>query len=157
MTEKGLTALIEMAIGREEEAYDFYMDLAEKLTDPAMKDTVLFIAREEMKHKAFLENYRKKVSQPGPDTFRMAEVTYYSIAEHEAEPAIEENLTRENVFLIAAHRELRSHNFYRALADAHPDGEAKQMLLKMANEELKHKEKMEYLYTNAAFPQTSGG
>jgi hypothetical protein len=27
----------------------------------------------------------------------------------------------------------------------------------MANEELKHKEKMEYLYTNTAFPQTAGG
>jgi hypothetical protein len=27
----------------------------------------------------------------------------------------------------------------------------------MANEELKHKEKMEYLYANTAFPQTAGG
>jgi rubrerythrin len=122
-----------------------------------MKDTVLFIAQEEKKHKAFLENYRKEVTDPGPKTFRITEVTYYKIAEHETEPTVEENMTRENVFLIAAHRELRSHNFYVALADAHPDGETKQMLLKMANEELKHKEKMEYLYTNAAFPQTSGG
>ena len=31
------------------------------------------------------------------------------------------------------------------------------MLQKMANEELKHKEKMEYLYSNTAFTQTSGG
>jgi len=27
----------------------------------------------------------------------------------------------------------------------------------MANEEMKHKEKMEYLYTNTAFAQTEGG
>jgi hypothetical protein len=27
----------------------------------------------------------------------------------------------------------------------------------MANEEMKHKEKVEYLYTNTAFPQTEGG
>jgi len=27
----------------------------------------------------------------------------------------------------------------------------------IANEELKHKEKMEYLYANTAFPQTAGG
>jgi hypothetical protein len=39
----------------------------------------------------------------------------------------------------------------------HGDGELKTVLLKMANEELKHKEKMEYLYANTAFPQTSGG
>jgi len=27
----------------------------------------------------------------------------------------------------------------------------------MANEEMKHKEKMEYLYSNTAFAQTAGG
>ena len=43
------------------------------------------------------------------------------------------------------------------LIDAAIDGKAKEMLLKMANEELKHKEKMEYLYANTAFPQTAGG
>jgi rubrerythrin len=157
MADKGLTQLIEMAIGREIEAYDFYMDIAGKLSEPTMKDTVLFIAGEEEKHRAFLENYLKEVAHPGTETFRMTEVTYYNIAEHETEPPVEEGMTRENVFLIAAHRELRSHNFYMALAGALPDGEPKQMLKKMANEELKHKEKMEYLYTNAAFPQTSGG
>ncbi len=31
------------------------------------------------------------------------------------------------------------------------------MLLKMADQEMKHKEKVEYLYSNTAFPQTSGG
>jgi rubrerythrin len=61
------------------------------------------------------------------------------------------------VYLVAAHRELQTYNFYKALADLHPDGEAKEMLLKMANQELKHKEKVEYLYANTAFPQTAGG
>ena len=44
-----------------------------------------------------------------------------------------------------------------ALADQHAAGEAREMLLQMANEELKHKEKVEYLYSNTAFPQTAGG
>jgi rubrerythrin len=39
----------------------------------------------------------------------------------------------------------------------HPQGEVREILLRMANEEMKHKEKVEYLYTNAAFPQTAGG
>ena len=47
--------------------------------------------------------------------------------------------------------------FYSELANMNADGELKTMLLKIANEELKHKEKMEYLYSNTAFPQTSGG
>ena len=156
MAEKNLTALIDMAIEREEEAYVFYMDLTQKTSDPAAKDAILFIADEEKKHKTFLENYRKE-AEGGSAALQLNEVTYYNIAEHEKEPEVSENMARENVFLLAAHRELRAHNFYRELADAHPDGEPKQMLLKMANEELKHKEKMEYLYTNTAFGQTSGG
>ena len=52
---------------------------------------------------------------------------------------------------------MRSHEFYTELAGLHGDGEVKDLLLKMANEELKHKEKMEYLYANTAFPQTDGG
>jgi hypothetical protein len=31
------------------------------------------------------------------------------------------------------------------------------MLYAFAGEELRHKEKVEYLYCNAAFPQTDGG
>jgi rubrerythrin len=132
------------------------MDLILKTSDRAAKDAIGFVADEEQKHKAFLENYRKEI-ESGGGSLRIQEVTFYKIAEHEKEPEVEENMARENVFLIAAHRELRSHNFYRELAEAHPDGEPKEMVLKMANEELKHKEKMEYLYTNTAFPQTSGG
>ena len=63
----------------------------------------------------------------------------------------------KDIYLIAAHRELNSYNFYKELAAIQPDGDVKEMLLKMANEELKHKEKVEYLYANTAFPQTEGG
>jgi rubrerythrin len=66
-------------------------------------------------------------------------------------------MSSAEVFLTAAHRELRSHRFYTELAGQHAAGEAREILLKMANEELRHKEKMEYLYANTAFPQTSGG
>ena len=62
-----------------------------------------------------------------------------------------------DVFLVAAHRELDSYNFYTGLAGLHPEGELKRIFLRIANEELKHKEKVEYLYANAAFPQTDGG
>lgn len=61
------------------------------------------------------------------------------------------------MYTVAAHRELNSCNFYTALAEIQPAGEVKNMLLRIASEELKHKEKVEYLYSNTAFPQTDGG
>jgi rubrerythrin len=81
----------------------------------------------------------------------------YNIVEHMEKPDIKKDIKSAEIYLIAANRELNAYNFYKGLADSHPAGDVKELLTKMANEELKHKEKMEYLYANTAFTQTAGG
>ena len=153
--QKTIADVIDLAIQREEEAYDFYMDIYGKVQDDSVRNTVEFIAGEEKKHKAFLVAYRD--GNYGSEALRMADVVDYKVAEYLEEPEISGESRSEDVYLIAAHRESRSYQFYTEIANMHAAGELKTMLSKMANEELKHKEKMEYLYANAAFPQTSGG
>lgn len=153
--DKRVSDIFEMAIKREEEAYDFYMDIHAEIADPSVKETLEFIAGEEKKHKAFLVNYRE--GNFGAKGLRMSDAVNYKIAEYLEEPEVDADMKPEDVYLVASHREQRSHLFYTELANLHADGEPREMLLKMANEELKHKEKMEYLYANTAFPQTSGG
>jgi rubrerythrin len=150
-----LLKLIDTAIQREEDAYAFYRRLQGKVQDPAVRETIDWIAGEEQKHKAFLVKYRS--GEFGAGGLRLSDVVYYKIAEHQEEPAVSEDMSSAQVYLVASHRELRSHQFYTALANQHAAGDAREILLQMANEELKHKEKMEYLYANTAFPQTSGG
>ena len=153
--EKTVGEILDMAIRREEVAYDFYMDIHGKIAEETARETVEFIAREEKKHKAFLVSYKE--GKFGADSLRMADVVEYRLAEYLEEPEISQGSSAEDVYLVAAHREARSHQFYSELAGMHTDSKLKGMLEKMANEELKHKEKMEYLYANTAFPQTSGG
>jgi len=153
--EKTIAEIIDTAIQREDAAYDFYMDIHHKVQDASVKETVAYIANEEIKHKEFLVGYR--AGNYGSNSLRMADVVDYKIAEYLEEPEIDSDSSREDVYLIASHREARSHLFYTELAGMHADSELKSMLMKMANEELKHKEKMEYLYSNTAFAQTSGG
>lgn len=155
MSDQRLMQLIDTAIKREEEAFDFYMGILGKINDGHVIETIEEIAEEEKKHKAFLVKYRDE--QWSPKNLKMSDVTYYKIAEYQEEPEIKSNMKSEDVYLAASHRELRSYNFYTELAGLHPDSEVKELLLKMANEELRHKEKMEYLYANTAFPQTDGG
>jgi rubrerythrin len=150
-----LRELIETAIQREEEAHAFYMQIVQKVSDAAVKETIEWIAGEEKKHKKFLEDYRD--GRYGDKPLRSPEVVYYKIAEHEEEPEVSGDMSSAEVFLVAAHREQRSNRFYSELADQHAEGDAKDILRRMAREELRHKEKMEYLYANTAFPQTSGG
>ena len=154
MDEKTISMIIDIAIEREERAYAFYRDLCGKVDDIAAQETLQFLSAEERKHKDFLEKYRQ--GKIGPEGLRMTDVVDYRIAEYLSEPDIQKNMDSKDVYLVAAHRELNSYNFYKSLADLHPDGSVKTILLRMANEEKKHKEKVEYLYSNTAFPQTDG-
>jgi rubrerythrin len=150
-----LCSLVDTAIAREEDAYRFYTELGERVSDPAAREAIRWVAGEEVRHKEFLVRYR--AGEFGAAALRLSEVVATRIAEHMAEPERAPQMSSAEVFLTAAHRELRSHRFYTELAGQHAAGEAREILLKMANEELRHKEKMEYLYVNTAFPQTSGG
>ena len=153
--ENKVSEILEIAIKREEDAYQFYMEMLGGASEPGVKHSLELMAKEEKKHKEFLEQYRDGSLKA--DALRSSDVVDYKVAEYLEEPELDASSKPEDVFLVAAHREQRAHQFYKAFAAAHPEGELKQLLLKMANEELRHKEKVEYLYTNTAFPQTSGG
>jgi rubrerythrin len=154
--EKKMTSdILQMAIAREQDAYFFYMDICDRVKDDGVKETLSWIADEEKKHRKFLVDYRN--GKFGNIGFRMSEVVEYKIAEHVEEPEILEEMDIVQAYLVASHRELTSYTFYTELAGITPEENIRSMLLSIANEELKHKEKMEYLYTNTAFPQTSGG
>jgi rubrerythrin len=155
MESQKVADVIETAIRREEEAYVFYMDIFSRVKDASVKETLHYIAAEEKKHREFLVRYRD--GGFGVHALRMNDVVDYKVAEHLQEPEIDKNLRSQDVYLIAAHREKRSYLFYMDLAGLHREGDLNEMLVKIASEELKHKEKMEYLYANTAFPQTDGG
>lgn len=150
-----LRSVVDLAITKEQEAFDFYMDLTKVVADKQARDALEYIAGEEKKHKEFLVGYRDKGT--GGAGLKTGTVVDYKIAEHLEAPEPKPGMEQKDVYLIAAHREKNAHEFYLSLAAVHADGEAKNILLKMAEEELKHKEKMEYFYTNAAFVQTDGG
>jgi rubrerythrin len=151
-----LGKIIEFAVEKEEAAQKFYLNLVERVSDASTQDSLKFLANEEAKHKEFLEKYLRGEIPEG--TLRLTEVVEYKILEHlEEEPVASETLSSEEAFLLAAKREQASYLFYGDLSRLHPDGPVKDLLAKMANEELRHKEKVEYLYANTAFPQTSGG
>lgn len=147
--------ILKLAINREQEAFFFYSDLLESATEEPVKQALQWMAEEELRHRRFLVRYRD--GQLGKDALDMRETVDYRIAEYLDAPEEEDIGDQKDVYLVAAHRELNSHQFYKELSGLHHAGELREVLLKMANEELKHKEKMEYLYANSAFPQTAGG
>ena len=155
MEDRKLVDYIDIAIKREIEAFDFYRGLIDRVEDQSARYALEQLAAEEKKHREFLEAY--KAGKLGDQALRLTQVIDYKIAEHLEKPDIKKSLESKDVYLVAAFREQNSYNFYAGLAAVHPEGGVKDILLRMANEELRHKEKVEYLYTNTAFPQTDGG
>ena len=150
-----LESLIALAIKNEEEAYESYMELHNLVEDKEAKDTLKFLAQEEKQHKAYLVKYRDGGFRGS--TLSMNAAVDYKIAQQEEKPEIGKDVRTREVYLIAANKELNAAQFYQDLAKMHPDGDVKDLLLGMAQQELRHKEKVEYLYSNTAFTQTAGG
>ena len=63
----------------------------------------------------------------------------------------------KDVFLLAANKEKSAHDLYTCLSEIHPNGQVKHLLEDLASQELEHKNRLENLYTEVAFPQTDGG
>jgi rubrerythrin len=143
-----LEAIIKSAITQEELSHDFYKRLSTVVTHPDTKNTLEYLAKEELEHKAFLEScFTPK------GCALVGEAHNVHLAEMLQAPAISANMSIKEALIIAAKREEGSYNFYQALAALQPPGEVRAFLEKMARMELKHKEQVEYLYDNAAFPE----
>lgn len=143
-----MEALIKIAIAQEELAHDFYRRMAELVSHADTQETFRYLAQEEMEHKHFLESCFtptgcKLVGQPKD----------VHLAELLEAPAIHRDMSPKEALVIAMKQETAAHKFYQALAALQPMGEIRSFLEKMARMELAHKEKMEYLYDNTAFPE----
>ncbi|MHB9074103.1 MAG: ferritin family protein [Desulfobaccales bacterium] len=143
-----MEAIIKSAITQEEMSHDFYQRLAGLVSHQETKDILEFLAKDELEHKAFL------LSCFTPQGCKLAGgAQNVHLAEMLAAPAISNAMTPKEALVIAMKREEGSYRFYQTLAGLQPPGEIQAFLEKMANVELKHKEKVEYLYDNAAFPE----
>jgi len=143
-----LEAIINSAIIQEELSHDFYRRLAGLVSHAETKDTLEFLAQDELEHKAFLQ------SCFSPQGCKLVgEAQHVHLAEMLEAPVITDDLSPREALVIAMKREEGSHRFYQTLASLQPPGEIRAFLEKMAKAELGHKEKVEYLYNNAAFPE----
>lgn len=155
VTKFTVNRILEIAIQKEIESQHLYNELSQKVTNDTAKDTIQQLSQQEQRHQNVLEQYRQGKLKGG--ILGGGQVIDYKIAEHFDQPEISPDMQLKDVFLLAANREMHSHDLYRALAGLHPAGEMKKLLEELASQELEHKRKMEFLYTEMAFPQTDGG
>ncbi len=155
VTQLTLKQVLAKAIQKEIRARLLYTDLGQKVNDEAAKDALQELARQEQGHQALLEQYLRGELKEG--ALSHGQVIDYKIAEKLDQPEISPDMTLKDTFLLAAKREKASHELYLSLAQIHPAGEIKRLLKELATQELKHKQRVEFIYAEVAFPQTDGG
>ncbi|AKB77274.1 Rubrerythrin [Methanosarcina horonobensis HB-1 = JCM 15518] len=113
---KGIEEAIALAIEREKEARDFYMQQAALMENPKFKELYEHLAGEEVKHLGYLEGYRDKKELPTIST----EVPSGQSFSPEFDPARtkggEITLGDAGILLAAMRHERKSEDFYSELA-----------------------------------------
>lgn len=150
-----IRGILQAAIAKEITAQRLYDDLSRRMTSEIAKETFQELVRQEQGHQLLLERYLRGELKGG--ALLVEQVIDYRIAENFEQTEISPEMELKDIFLRAANREKIAHDSYVALAQAHPAGEVKSLLEELASQELSHKHKLEYLYTEVAFPQTAGG
>jgi rubrerythrin len=134
--------ILDFAIEREQEAHDFYLDLAKRAERPGMEELFAQFAREELGHKKKLEGIKG-----GKGSFPVAkDVPDLKIGDYliDLEPTGE--LKYQEALILAMKREKAAFRLYTDLAKLAADTELKLVFQGLAQEEAKHKLRFEIEY-----------
>jgi len=149
MNNEKFKELIEFAIQQEQEAVDFYTELAGKVAEPHVKETLLDFANQERGHKARLQTVLdgKKldlVRRTVPDL----KISDYLV---EAEPT--PDLSFQGALIIAMKKEKSAYRMYKDMANASDDAQLRDLFWFLANEEATHKLNFEVQYDDLIYQE----
>jgi rubrerythrin len=134
--------ILDFAIQNEQNAVDFYNDLATIAKSDDMREVFAQFAREEMGHKAKLLTILKE----GINTLPEAKVLDLRIADYMVRTEAKEDMTYTEALVLAMKREKAAFRLYSKLAMSTNDAELRKLFEGLAMEESKHKLRFEVEY-----------
>ncbi len=146
MTELDWKAILEAAVKIEEQSYVLYTMAQKKVNYQSSKKFLKELASEEMKHKqkllAIIEN-QERISKLGSHAKSIQDLKIVDIMK---DLPISEDADYQKILIYAAKREKTTYEYYKSLALGLEATEAGDLFSKLAQEELKHKNKLEREY-----------
>lgn len=134
---------LEFAIAKEVEAHHFYLALADRVDNPKMRRVFENLAEEELEHKAKLELEVMKLGRTVATEQKPGRSSDEYILSDSASLLA---MDYKDMLLLATEKEDAAFRIYVNLAGNARDEEAREMLLALAQEEVKHKLRFEAEY-----------
>jgi len=142
MDSKPFSEIIDFAIKNEEDAYQFYIDLAAKMKQPAMKKVFEDFAHEELGHKAKLQAIKAGKITPKA----IEEVIDLKIGDYLIDVEPTPDMDYQQALIVAMKQEKAAYKLYTSLAAKVSFKDLRDIFLMLAQEEAKHKLRFEVEY-----------
>ncbi len=141
--------ILDAAICSEEEAYQFYTQVAERVANPVVRQTFSALAGDELGHKVFLKGCREDPrlleTLPVPPDYKVAEAT--------ALPDLSIDMKPADALALAMKKEEQAARGYEDLAKISCDPDMKALFESLALMEIGHKARIENLFVDIGYPE----
>jgi rubrerythrin len=134
--------ILEFAITRELDSYEFYLSMSARMERPWMQDVFHQFAEEELGHKAKLEDVRRGEEKLPAD----GAILDMKMADYLVPGEASSDMDYQDALIIAMKKEKAAFRLYTNLADRVGDEPIRATLLGIAQEEAKHKLRFEVEY-----------
>jgi rubrerythrin len=136
--------ILTFAIGKENEAVEFYSNQAAQASRASLKEIFENFAREEKKHAALLSDIsgnKEKIA-----SYEFKKIPDLKISDYMVETEYKEGMPMPEILKVAMKREEKAVKLYQTLADQTDNAEARKVFLMLVQEESKHKLGLESMY-----------
>jgi len=134
--------ILDFAIIQEQEAVEFYTNLASRMKIEAMRIVFNEFAQEEMKHKAKIIDIKEK----GIYLVSSEKISDLKISDYLVKADLGREMTYQEALVLAMNKEKAAFKLYMGLSERAPNAELKSLFLMLAQEESKHKLRFEIEY-----------
>jgi len=144
---KSMNDVLELAMEREQNAADFYSELARNANSETMKKTFAEFANEEKGHKARLQ----KIKETGEYDLKDDEVLNLKLGDYLMPVKPSGDVSYQDALILAMKREKAAYTLYMKLSEKAPTENLKKVFMDLANEEAKHKLRFELEYDDVVY------
>ncbi len=144
--------LISIAIQKEEEAYDFYMQAAEHAELPSSAQLLKELAQQEAGHKEKLES---AIGKGVCETFTCATIEEFEghdLSRYLIDVPLEPGSSSQDILIVAIKREEGARDFYTSLSELTTSADHRVVFETLAKEEQIHKDRLESIYDEQIRP-----
>jgi rubrerythrin len=144
---KTTNEILDFAIESEQEAADFYDNLAGEAAEKAMRETFERFAREEKGHKARLI----KIKDEGVYETTQEAILDMKMSDYLVAGPASGKMSYQDALILAMKREKAAFKLYIKLSELAPTDDLKNIFRKLANDEARHKMNFEVEYDTVIY------